>query len=217
MTGLIIATHREAVPFLRPVGMTALCNYDGPVLLDLRPAWTMVICICGMGPVAARNGAGLLFEKFSVKRVVNAGAAGYLATNAEIGDLFLVSGAMMWPKSEVVHPCGTDRWTDLRTAVLATVARPVFGKKRRADIAQKAELVDMEGAAIARVCLDKKIPFYAVKGISDMAQEHDKASLLANLDAVCEKLAAKVWSGLYPEPHAGNIHSRKSVVCRQWV
>ncbi len=43
-------------------------------------------------------------------------------------------------------------------------------EKRRLATAYKASLVDMEGAAIARLAAMRGIPFYAIKGISDSLQ-----------------------------------------------
>ena len=62
-------------------------------------------------------------------------------------------------ESSVVHP--DDCW-------LVTGARVADGQeKRRLAAAYKADLVDMEGASVARLAQMRGIPFYCFKGVSD--------------------------------------------------
>ena len=113
-----------------------------------------------------------------------------------IGAMFRVSAAWQWPETEILFPCCTERWRDLPAAVLATVDSGVFDPDRRAVLAQHAQLVDMEGAVLAQLCQQWRIPFYAVKGVTDRAGSGDRRKLLAHLDAVSEALADTVWREL---------------------
>ncbi len=87
-----------------------------------------------------------------------------------------------------------DLWPNLPRAILVTVTDPVFDPVRRDVLATHADLVDMEGAALAHICRERTLPFHALKGVSDQAGAVDRDRLLANLDTLCETLAELFWS-----------------------
>ncbi len=213
MIGIIFATDREAAPFLkrasqnttaldlpggrRAVGARHAENYqEFPLFYDLCPAHALVVCICGMGPDRARAGTEALLEKYGVTSVVNVGAAGAVVDCATVGEAFRVATVCLWPAAETMYICRDDRWQNLPHVVLATVAEPVFDSTRKAEIARHADIVDMEGAAIAQQCRAKGIPLYMIKGVTDQAGENDRERLLRNLDTVAEMLADRVWEAL---------------------
>ena len=166
------------------------------IFYDLRPAHALAICIGGMGPARARAGAEQLLEKFGVTSMINAGAAGAVADCAVIGELYRVAAACLWPVVVTMYACRGDRWQDLPHVTLATVPEPVFDPVRRAEIERHADIVDMEGAAIAQCCQARGVPLYMIKGITDQAGPNDRARLLANLDAVSALLAERLWKEL---------------------
>ncbi|MEI8242596.1 MAG: hypothetical protein WCI17_04960 [bacterium] len=199
MIGLILATGREAAPFLARAGIQQggqAGEPPAPACYDLRPARAMVICICGMGPARARAGAELLLQKYGAAVVVNAGVAGAVSERLGVAAICRVSAACLWPAEKIMHACGVDRWTELPGAVLATVEQPVFDPVRRAAIARHADIVDMEGAAIAQCCQARGVPCYAVKGVTDLAGTNGRQRLLQNLDTVSEALAERTWGEL---------------------
>lgn len=193
MIALIYSTAREARPLLAKAGLAMDAEPPAPVLLEL-PA--LVICICGMGPVRARAGMALLLGGAPLTMVINPGAAGALVDTAPVGALYRVTNALFWPETATYYPCGLDRWSELPPAVLATVDTPVFDPERRREMARYAQLVDMEGAVIARCCQQLGILCYAIKGVTDRAGTGDRKHLLANLDAVSQTLADTVWKQL---------------------
>ena len=181
---------------------------------DLRPTHALVVCICGMGPDRARAGTEQLLEKYAVTSVINAGAAGAVADDLPVGGLFHVSHAILWPDAAPAYACQTSftgarhgaggaapssrptarkDGTPLPAVILATVATPVFDPVLRARIARHADIVDMEGAAIAQCCQARGVPLTLLKGVTDQAGAHDRQRLLQNLDAVSITLAAYIW------------------------
>lgn len=171
---------------------------DIPLIYDLRPARQMVICICGMGPARARAGADTLLNAYDVTSIVNAGVAGAVIAGKDVGGIFRISDAYLWPETKTKYACRVDRWTDLPSAVLATVEQPVFDPVWRGAIARFADIVDMEGAVIAQRCQAKGVPLYAIKGVTDLAGKTGRARLRANLDRISIVLAERVWRELVP-------------------
>lgn len=207
MIGVIIATSAEAAPLLARAGIIRPWRdlarrrargraQDVPALYDLRPARQAAICVCGMGPAKARAGVDALLNEYAVAAVVNAGVAGALGAGKAVGGIFRISEAWLWPDMETRYACRGDRWTDLPSAVLATVAQPVFDPARRGAIARWADIVDMEGAAIAQGCASRGVPLYALKGVTDLAGKRGRERLMANLDRISMTVAEIVWREL---------------------
>ena len=174
----------------------SLSDTSIPTFHDLRPAQALVVCICGMGPACARAGTDALLEKFGVTSIVNAGVAGAVVDCATVGEVFRVATACLWPAAETMFICRDDRWKSLLHVVLATVAEPVFDPMRKAEIAHDADIVDMEGAAIAQGCQARGVPVYLIKGVTDQAGANDRACLLRNLDTVSSAVADVLWQEL---------------------
>ena len=194
MIALILATSREAAPLLARAGRTRDEHpAPHPAFVDLRPAHDLVLYICGMGSERARAGAELLLQQHAVAAVVNVGVAGAVADSLAMDGIYRVTKTCLWPATETLYTSSGGWWPDLPAAVLATVAEPVFDPVRRAEIARHAELVDMEGAAIAQCCQARGVPWYAIKGVTDLAGEQDRSRLHRNLDRVSERLAELVW------------------------
>ncbi|MDP2989005.1 MAG: hypothetical protein Q8O57_00360 [Kiritimatiellota bacterium] len=198
MIGVIIATSREAEPLLARAGVTRGREQDVPLIYDLRPARQMVICVCGMGPDRTRAGVDALLNEYDVKLVVNAGVAGAVVEGKDVGGIFRISEACLWPETKTMYACRGDRWIDLPSAVLATVDRPVFDPVWRGDIARYADVIDMECAVIAQGCQARGVPLYAIKGVTDLAGKNDRERLLANLDRISIVLAELVWREFVP-------------------
>jgi adenosylhomocysteine nucleosidase len=77
---------------------------------------------------------------------------------------------------------------DLPAARLVTCDIPVFEAQRRQTLAGIGDLVDMEGAAIARVAALFDTPWAMVKGVSDAAGPTDRDTLFGNLKMVSQRI-----------------------------
>lgn len=190
-----MATPMEAAPLLARAGRAGAPEAPLPLFLDLRPERQAVLCICGMGPEHAHAGTTQLLQRYAVARVINAGVAGALADHLAVASVYRVTRAFRWPDSGTVYDC-QDAWPHLPPVVLATVDEPVFDPVRRAAMAQYAEIVDMEGAAIAQLCQARGVLFTALKGITDQAGAADRPRLLRNLARVSTAVAAQLWPAL---------------------
>jgi adenosylhomocysteine nucleosidase len=127
----------------------------------------MAACAGAGQPAATRAFAGIE-DGGPIDLVFSVGWAGALTADIASGTAHNVAGVIDARTGERFN-CDADagdRWL-VTSPIVANEA-----EKRRLAATYKADLVDMEAAAIARVALMRGIPFYCIKGVSDGF--HDK-------------------------------------------
>jgi len=210
MIALLFATLREAEPSLSAlsagkVADTPFATY-GFAAGARRPAG--VVVITGMGPEAAAAGARHVIRTYAVRHVVNAGIGGALRDDLAVGTVYRVTSVV---DGDVVlaRPAGAvaplvlgdfPAWNALPVARLASVTEPVFGGERRTGLAAAADLVDMEGYAVARAAAESTVPCTLIKGVSDGAVEGARADLHRHLKPVSEAVCTGLLQGLAQWP-----------------
>lgn len=180
---------------------------------------TVIICQCGIGKVNAASLTQRLIDKYEPNRIINTGTAGGLAEGMNIGDIIIAEKAAYHdfkPVSIVVDMVG-DKYirSDKNmadTAVTACVENNipyrvgtvvtgdcfVSTEKQRDDIFAEypdALCTEMEGAAIAHVCFNNKVPFVIIRAISDFAADEkifdQFAAVAAEKAAIISEYIAK--------------------------
>jgi adenosylhomocysteine nucleosidase len=202
MIGLIFATRPEAQPFLershsRNISTHPFRVYQSPLLPDLR------ILLCGIGKVKAALGCQVLIREHQAGRLINAGACGALQDRAEYAVLGLVrivsavegDHTLFGKHLAPVESAGQIGRT-LPPARLVTSDHPVFEQEPRQRLGLLGEVVDMEGAAIARTAALYRVAWDMIKGVTDQAGPMDPKKFQHNLDAVSEKIADLLWDAL---------------------
>ncbi|MFM9377253.1 nucleosidase [Gordonia sp. VNK21] len=134
------------------------------------------LLICGIGKAtAAMTLTRELTAGPPVSRVVNIGTAG--ALHGHHAGLYLPSAVLEHDISSAAltamgYPL-VDRWElpGGDATVLASGDTFVADEAHRDRLAQTADLVDMEGAAIARVCAEFGVALRLAKVVSDYADE----------------------------------------------
>lgn len=199
MIALIFATRKEAGPFLAlsradRCAETPFVRYCSPLMPGLQ------IVISRIGKVAAAAACQEMIATHKARRIVNAGTCGLLVDGSgwAVGQLVRITSAR-----EVDHDvlgkrpppvlCATHPGQALPTARLVTCDRPVFDLQRRNACRRMGEVVDMEGAAIARVAALNQVPCTLIKGVSDAAGPMERQTLLGNLERVSTILGAWLW------------------------
>jgi nucleoside phosphorylase len=208
MVGIVFATRREAEPFLARAA--ALTLADRPLVLfhgtsaHSRP-WIAVIS--GMGKVAAAMAATQLVLVHRVSTLISAGLCGRLTRDRRwaVADLLRISAAVEGDRGRVgaeAPPSACDpRWFQhLEPARLVTCDRPVFKADYRDRMARSGELVDMEGAAVARVADRYGVGWAMIKGISDDADETGRRDLARNIARVSMDIADALVDELSRNP-----------------
>jgi adenosylhomocysteine nucleosidase len=173
------------------------------------------VLLLGVGKVqAAATLAGHLAAHPEVELVVNVGTAGALGPRRvgevlEIGTVhqhdFDQPGVSAFVGRDV--PGGPIQLQGPRgaDARLATGDRVVVDPHERARLAQRADLVDMEGYAVAAVCARFGVTAWLVKAVSDSADAATATSWPSALEQCSAALAA--WArdrGLLPPARAGS-------------
>ena len=146
----------------------------------------VVLARSGVGKVFAALCAQTMILKFGVTEIVNSGVAGTLTPELHIGDVAISTACVQhdMDTSAVGDPVGLiskiadelDRVcaaanVNHRLGVIASGDQFVHTTERRVWIVStfNASAVEMEAAAIAQVCFVNKIPFAAIRVISDEA------------------------------------------------
>lgn len=197
-TAFICATAQEAAPLID--GLAARRLGDAPCEAYASPgnarARATLIVICGMGLGAAAATTTVTLRRWSPGLVVNCGIAGALRDDFGIGDVICIDEAIRFGDegNAVIHQLSDSAsertLSSARRGRLFSSATPVFEPTLRATLAAYADLVDMEGAAIAEVCAAHRVPCALLKAVSDHAD--DRASLQRNLAAASHVLARHV-------------------------
>ena len=135
----------------------------------------LLITGIGKATAAMRLTHALLSAEHPVTRVVNVGTAG--ALHDHHSGLYLPSTVVEHDISAAAltamgYPMA-DRWEVPAGdgTVLASGDTFVADPAHRGRLAEQADLVDMEGAAIARVCAEYTVPLRLVKFVSDNADD----------------------------------------------
>lgn len=179
---------------------------------------TVVLCVCGIGKANAAHGTTLLLEKFHPDSVYVAGVAGaYPSSGLKIGDiavgdkeiygdegLLLESGfrtmeTLGLPMASVgksqyfnqfpLHVPEALR-NQINRGAFVTVSACSGTLKRGIEIEKQFQAIceNMEGAAIAHICLLNNTPVTEMRGISNIIEDREGKPLdkQAILDAAAK-------------------------------
>jgi adenosylhomocysteine nucleosidase len=152
---IVAAMRRELAPLLR--GSRGR-QVDGMELFELDGA---VIAIGGVGRNAARHASEALVDAYSPEVLISAGTAGALTAKLKAGDV-------VEAKQVIDVDSGTCFKTSKGDSVIATVSS-VEGPAEKQLLVErwKADVVEMEAAAVAEVAHRRGVGFAALKAVSD--------------------------------------------------
>jgi len=204
MIGIIFATLMEANPFLKKTcAQKVETRLFTIYMADMSEnGGKIIICICGMGKVAAALATQKLICNYKIKAVINAGICGSLIAECKTKELFLISSALEgdlkeFGKLSAPYLCDNKFFTGMKKASLVTCDAPVFDSAIKKNFAKLADLVDMEGASVARTALMYGMPCMLVKGVTDIANSKSRVELKQNLNEVSEKIAQTLINYLF--------------------
>jgi adenosylhomocysteine nucleosidase len=204
MISIIFATHREAKPFIegsraRPIPNCRIACYAS----NTQIGDACITAVCGMGKVAAAIASSHLVTSFGATTLISAGLCGLLhrEKGGKVGDLLRIHSTVegdcdRFGQDERTVACSPHWFPRLKTARLVTCDQPVFSAAMRSKMAEKGDLADMEGAAVARVADVYNIECAMVKGISDDADEKGRRDLSANIDWISCRIASALMAEL---------------------
>ena len=145
----------ELAPLL---GKMQARQVNGVALFDVGQA---VVAIGGIGEECARRAAETAIEDAQPGLLVSAGIAGAISSKLKVGDVSRIR--------EVVNVATGERYTTRGGEWLLGTSQDVSNVAEKRELLTKygADVVDMEGAAVAQVARERGLEFAAVKAISD--------------------------------------------------
>lgn len=212
--GILCAGDRELVPFVpmiedvRVSEKAMLKVYEGTI-----NGIEVAALFSGVCRVNAAIAAQVLIDGYRCDAIINAGTAGGMA--ASVGLLDVVVGteavyhdvevdvlAEFCPVEERRFFCADETLLRIARRISENFERPVhFGRmatgekfitdegrdRINADFAPLS--VDMETAGVAQVCWRNRIPFIAVRSITDTADHSGDGAFFENLDSASRESA----------------------------
>lgn len=149
------------------------------------------ILVVGVGPSMAERTLLAYMEENTPDYILNAGTAGKMVEELEIGKVYHVDSVMTDNEPEIELQALLDskgeKCLSLRRALNDNVQRD------RSTEEFGTSLADMECYTIAKIAKDKNIPMSAVKVVSDFADCETREMFQEHIDAVsktlCEELS----------------------------
>lgn len=166
---IVAALEREVHPLVRNWHST-LVEHEGRHFTFYESNYAVAVC-GGIGAEAARRAAEAAVVKYSPQLIISAGIAGSLTPELHVGETIfpsLVIDSQDGSRHETAIKDAPVAKTPLGRTTLVT-SRQIASAAQKQQLAKSygAHAVDMEGAAVARAAMTHKLPFLAVKSISD--------------------------------------------------
>jgi nucleoside phosphorylase len=154
---IVAAIPAELAPI---IGKLQSQQVNGVDLYELPNA---LIAIGGIGQKFARRAAEVAVEYAQPQRLISAGIAGALSPKLKVGDVGHVR--------EVIDAATGVRYAGMSGDWVLATAQDVSSVAGKRELLAKhgADVVDMEGAAVAQVAMERGLEFASVKAISDDA------------------------------------------------
>ena len=157
--GIVAALEREVAPLVSGWPFR-IAEHNGRAFKFFESERAVVIC-AGIGRLAALRGAKAMVDEYRIMLLISCGLCGGLSSTLtagnvlEIGRVIDVTAAKSYP-------------TVSGSVTLLTVDRILRAEEKR-RLAEKysAQACDMEAAAVAEVAAASRLPFMAIKAISD--------------------------------------------------
>jgi hypothetical protein len=152
---IVIAMRTELAPLLHGKRSQRV---NGAELFEMDSA---VVAVGGIGERCARRAAEAAIECAQPGLLLSAGIAGAISPTLKVGDVGRIR--------EVVDVATCERYTTRGGQWVLATSQDVSNAAEKRELLAKygADVVDMEGAAVAQVAREWSLEFAAVKAISD--------------------------------------------------
>ncbi|MDE6667598.1 MAG: 5'-methylthioadenosine/S-adenosylhomocysteine nucleosidase [Clostridia bacterium] len=186
MICFVIAMDKEAAPVISAMEHVKEKKLSGKrVVFGTLFKKKIAIVVCGVGKVNAACGTQLAIDKLKAEKIVNIGVAGGLNKGVAVGEVYQISHVVQYDFDLVQisgKPVGTldgyeENYLPLHTCGKYSLKRLATGdrfndSKDDYKLLTKelgADVRDMEGGAVAQVCMQTGLKCYSYKIISDLA------------------------------------------------
>lgn len=186
MISFVIAMENEAAPVIKHATDVQLKTANGKkVYFGKLFNKDISVVVCGVGKVNAACGAQYAVDCLHANKIVNLGVAGGLDENMRVADIYSIEKAVQYD-FDLTDLNGTEIGTldEFKENYMPAANESAYPLKRLATGDRfndspadynllknvlKADIRDMEGAAIAQACIHAGIRFKSYKIISDIA------------------------------------------------
>lgn len=177
-----------------------------------------ILALSGIGKVNAARTTQVLIDNFDIELIINTGSAGALNDNLNIGDVVITKHVVQHDFNISVfgHPAGyiPEIGVEIKCDEIGIKKAKEITKRHREEYKTiigvgasgdlfctkdkhknkirnifKADVVEMEGAAIGQVSVLDKIPFINVKSVSDVPNESNYKTFEENLELAASRAA----------------------------
>jgi adenosylhomocysteine nucleosidase len=193
---IVAPMPNELRPVVRMLGLRRTGERGGmPVYTGTVDGAEVVATRTGIGPALAEAATEQILGSTDVDRVIVVGIAGGLAPASAVGDLIVPEAVVDAATGERfrVTPAG-----DLEVQGVIRMGGPDDYGLDDDDVARLLEegftALDMETAAVARVCARHGIPWLAFRAISDMAGDRSLGPVVMTL--VNPDGSPRAWAGI---------------------
>lgn len=208
MKCFVIAMDKEAAPVIAQMSsVSEKIIYGKKVVKGKLYGEKTAVVICGVGKVNAACGTQIAISKFKPEAVINLGVAGGLNDGVRVGEIYSVSHAVQYD-FDLTQLNGTQIGTldECKENFLPLAVSRLYPLKKLAtgdrfnDSKEdfnlltetlSADIRDMEGGAVAQVCMHAQVPCFAFKIISDAAGSGSTTEQYLNNLSLCFKTLSR--------------------------
>lgn len=162
----------ELRPLLHQLGNTSEHTTDGRYVHVGRCGQVRVVTtLAHIGPARAGRSTEFLLDRFDVGHVFVTGVAGGIG-ESRVDEVVEADAAVDFGSGERFEASPLQTAGATRRGTVVTTDGYLLDAEALAALAAEGTLaVDMETAAVARVCFSRGVPWTAVRGISDLAAD----------------------------------------------
>lgn len=190
--GIIFAMEEELKEFLNIVELKNSYEIFGLTFYECSyNSYDLVLVESGIGKVNSARCTQVLIDNMKVDYIFNAGVAGSVSTNVNIGDIVIADKLVQHdfdltsfnrekgdiPNVGIYIPCDeylvrlASEISDVNKHIGTIASGDIFiteeKMSKKINTKFNALAVEMEGASIAQVCYLSHIPFLVIRSISD--------------------------------------------------
>lgn len=215
MIGFVIALKSEAEYLLNRVeDKKQITLADKEAYLCKICKKDCVIAISGIGKVNAGLTTQILIDKFNVDCIFNFGSCGGTNNSVELLNYYAIDECCQYDfdlseldpvpvgyiqdYNRVLFPTNSNIFDFLKSKKLASSDR-FTNKLNDVNTVNSigCSLCDMEGGAIAQVCLSNNVKLYIIKGITDIyGSQSSQEQFFSNLKAVCQGFPEVIFKAI---------------------
>lgn len=162
-TAILAALPREVAPLVRHWPMRIISHREGTSLWENDHA--IVVC-AGMGRERVMHALELAESRGRLDSIISVGYAGALRAGMEMDRAY-------WPATVIDGQTGERFACKDGEGTLVTTDHAV-GREEKLTLAARwnADLVDMEAATVARLARLRRLPFRALRAVSDQVDDN---------------------------------------------